>query len=118
MTDVPQQRTATDLQSHFHNQNMDIKDARDVLAINDSHLATSKFTNVNLEHSAFDDINLNQSTFINTNLSECTFENVNLTNVAIANANLTGMTVNGVSLYAMMQAYELHSAKSQQSTGQ
>ncbi|MEP6765873.1 MAG: pentapeptide repeat-containing protein, partial [Gemmatimonadaceae bacterium] len=60
--------------------------------------------------------NLKQTIFTNIDLSGCKFENVNLSNASITNANLTGMTVNGVSLYAMLRAYEERAAKDQQPT--
>jgi DNA-binding MarR family transcriptional regulator/predicted enzyme related to lactoylglutathione lyase len=75
---------------------MEIKSRTEILDVQNSNLAQSRF----------DDVNLRASAFNNVALADATFVNVNLKNVSIRDANLTGMTINGVLVTDLMRARE------------
>src|SRR4051812_12741185 len=74
---------------------MEIKNAKHRLAVDDANLQDSTFENVNLSDAMFHDVNMASVVFNDVNLSGGKFTNVNLCDVEITGCDLTGMTIDG-----------------------
>lgn len=83
---------------------MNIDKAREPVHAQDSNLAESRFSNVNLAGAGFDNVNLARTAFSNVNFSGAMFNDVNLGDVRITAANTTGMTINNVDVSALVHA--------------
>jgi uncharacterized protein YjbI with pentapeptide repeats len=72
----------------------------------DADLSGSTFTDVNLAGAAFDDVNLAGATINNAALSGLRISDANLSGAAIVQCAMDEMTINGISLSALLAAYQ------------